>query len=93
MSELLGVRVTAKMLNSYSSDAMQPNRFPAAWDRAFCEATGSDDLLCCRVRLAGLLVINRSEADLLELGREFLRQKRASENVLLIEKRLQGIDL
>lgn len=93
MSALLGTRVTVHMLNSYSSEAKQLNRFPAAWDRAFCRATGDDTLLICRVQLAGLFVITPTEKELLDLGRELLKQKRAAENAALLEKRLMGVDL
>jgi hypothetical protein len=92
MSELLGVRVTEKMLNSYSSIAMQPNRFPAAWDRAFCHATGDDTLLRCRAELAGYQVITQQEGELLELGRQYLRRKRADEQAALLERRLMGVE-
>jgi hypothetical protein len=34
-----------------------------------------------------------SQFELLRLGREYLRQKRANDNVAMIEKRLAGVDL
>lgn len=93
MSLLLDTRVTAKMLNSYSSEAMQPNRFPAAWVRAFCKATGDDALLRCCATAAGLVFIEEEEKALLELGREYLRQKRAAEKVKELESKLAGVEL
>jgi hypothetical protein len=93
MSLLLGQRVTEKMLNSYSSQSMQANRFPAAWQRAFCKATGSDALLRCCAELAGFQLLTVEEAELLELGREYLRQKRAAEKLASIERRLAGVEL
>lgn len=93
MTQVLGVRVTTKMLNNYSSEAMQPYRFPAAWDRAFCRVTNDDTLLTCRVERAGLFVITAEEKDILELGRQYLLRKRADEQARLLEKRLEGTDL
>jgi len=90
MTALLDVRVTEKMLNTYSAEAMQANRFPAAWDRAFCRAVGSDALLRCRAEAAGYRLIRGEEIFLLELGRQMLRAKRANEEAALLEKRLQG---
>lgn len=93
MTRLLGVRVTEKMLNSYSGESNQAYRWPAAWDRAFSQVTGDDALLTCRVIEAGLHVLTPQEYELLELGREYLRQQRANERVSLLEKRLAGVEL
>jgi len=93
MSLLLGQRVTAKMLNSYSADSMTPNRFPVAWQRAFCQATGDDALLRCCAELAGFRLLTQAEVDLLELGREYLRQKRAAEKLRSIEERIGEVEL
>lgn len=93
MAILLGVAVTARMLTSFTAESKELHRWPGAWDRAFCEATGDDTLLRCRVELAGFHVVNDTEFELLSLGREYLRQKRASEEVELLEKRLRGVAL
>lgn len=93
MTAMLGVPVTASMLNNFSAEAKQQHRWPAAWDRAFCQAVGDDTLLVCRVQAAGLIVISQADLDLLELGREYLRQKRARERAEELEHRLRGIDL
>lgn len=93
MSELLGLQVTARMLASFTAGSKELHRWPGAWDRAFCVATGNDVLLRCRVEAHGLFVVTPDEYELMELGREYLRQKRASEQVALIEKRLRGVDL
>lgn len=93
MSVLLGMRVTERMLNAFTADANQMHRWPAAWDRAFCRATGDDRLLVFRVLLAGLYVVTPDEYQLLELGREYLRQKRTNERLAMLEKRLSGIEL
>lgn len=93
MQRLLGVQVTARMITSFTAESKELHRWPGAWDRAFCRAVNNDAILRCRVEAAGLFVIGPEERELMELGREYLRQKRASQQVEMIEKRLQGCDL
>lgn len=93
MTEALEIRVTVAMLNDYSAESKVAHRWPAAWDRAFCEVVGNDSLLVCRVLRAGLFVITAEEKDILELGRQYLLRKRADEQAQLLEKRLEGADL
>jgi hypothetical protein len=93
MTRLLGIRVTVAMLNDYSATAKRQHRWPAAWDRVFSSVTGDNELLTCRVRAAGLIVIGPTEWELLELGTEYLRQKRAAEKLTRIEQSLKGVDL
>lgn len=93
MQDALAVAVTARMIASFTAESKELHRWPGAWDRAFCAVTGDFRLLRCRVELAGYIVITQTESELLNLGREYLRQKRASENVALIERRLAGVEL
>lgn len=93
MTEALGTRVTAVMLNTYTAASGSANRLPAAWVRAFCDAAGSDLLLEVLAEAAGYRLIRGEEIELLELGREWLRQKRASQQVEMLEKRLSGVEL
>src|ERR1039457_2167259 len=93
ISFLSGRELTEISLNKSTAESRTDYRWPAELDRAFCQATGDDTLLRCRAELAGFFVIDATEAELLALGREYPRQKRASEKVALLEKRLQGVDL
>ena len=93
MSKYLGIPVTARMITSFTTQTKELHRWPGAWDRAFCVAVNDMRLLFCRVELAGFQVIDAVESDLLELGRETLRQKRAAEKAALLERRLQGAEL
>lgn len=93
MSYFTGSEITVRRLNGFTAESADDYRFPAELDRAFCMATSDFRLLRCRVELAGYRVIDATEAELLDLGREYLRQKRACEKVALLEKRLQGIEL
>lgn len=93
MSRTLGLTVTARMITSFTSESKELHRWPGAWDRSFCVAVKDTTLLFCRVELAGFRVIDAPEVELLNLGREYLKQKRAAETVALLERRLQGFDL
>jgi len=93
MSRLTGRTITEITLNKFSAESRTDYRWPAELDRAFCAATGDDQLLRCRAERAGYRVITKQEYELLELGREYLKQKRASEHISVLEKRLQGVDL
>jgi hypothetical protein len=93
MTRGLARPVTARMITAFTTETKEQHRWPGAWDRAFCAAVGDTRLLFCRVELAGYKVINDAESDLLELGRETLRQKRAAEKAALLEARLRGVDL
>jgi hypothetical protein len=88
-----GREVTEISLNKFTAESRTDYRWPAELDRTFCRAVGDDTLLRCRAELAGYHVIDSTEAELLDLGREYLRQKRASEKVALLEKRLAGMEL
>jgi len=93
MSVLLGVQVTARMIASFTAESKELHRWPGAWDRAFCRAVEDDTLLRCRAEAAGYRVIRGAEIELLELGREYLRQKRASKEVQRLEDSLSGEEL
>jgi len=93
MSSLSGTQVTVRRINAFTAESREDYRFPLELTRAFCVATSDFTLLRRVAEMAGFRLIDVVEADLLELGRESLRQKRASENIALLEKRLQGVDL
>jgi hypothetical protein len=93
MSVLTGTEVTVRRLNAFTAESREDYRWPAELDRAFCAVTGCYDLIRCRAELAGFRLITESEAELLELGREYLRQKRAAERISLLEKGLSGVEI
>ena len=93
MSLLTGTEVTVRRLNAFTAESREDYRWPAELDRAFCAVTGCLDLIRCRVELAGFRVISQTEYELLNLGREYLRQRRATDNVSLLERRLAGVEL
>jgi hypothetical protein len=92
ITRLTGRKLTEIVLNKFTAGSRTDYRWPAELDRAFAVATGDDAILRCRIEAAGLFVITAQECELLELGREYLRQKRASEQVALLEKRLRGVE-
>ena len=93
ISLLVGAKVTVRMLNAYTSEAAQQHRWPTQYTRAFCYVTENWTLLRCIVERSGFHMITPQEAELLELGREYLKQKRANDNVQLLEQRLRGVEL
>ncbi len=93
MQRLLAIQVTARMITSFTAESKELHRWPGAWDRAFCIATGDFRLLCCRVEAAGMKVITESESQLLEIGRQYLIQKRSEQSIALLERRMAGVEL
>jgi hypothetical protein len=93
ISLLSGSAVTVRRVNAFASESRDDYRFPLELLRALCVAIGDFSPLRRIAEAAGFRLIDANEADLLELGRETLKQKRAGENVALLEKRLQGFDL
>jgi hypothetical protein len=85
LSTLVGRPVTEAMLNAYTASSKDGHRWPSAWDRAFCEVTGDFRLLREKVELAGLRVISDEEQEYLELGRQYLAQKRAAAEMERLE--------
>jgi hypothetical protein len=90
MSTLCGDLITVRMLNSYTSEAAEQHRWPAQYTRAFCQVIGNWELLRCIAERQSLHLITDDEAQLLELGRQFLIRKRADEQIALLEARLHG---
>ena len=93
MAYFTGTEVTERMLNAFAAESREDHRFPSQLERAFCAAVGDNTLLTCLAELAGLHFIDETGLALMELGREFLRQKRAAENLNAIETKLRGVDL
>ncbi len=93
MSLLVGTQVTERMLNAFAADSREDHRFPSELARAFCAVVGDDRLLTCCAEAAGLHVIDETGWELLELGREYLRQKRSASAVAGLEKRLAGVEV
>lgn len=93
MSSLLGTQVTKRALDSYTSESADQNRFPVQYTRAFCFVTGDWSLLRCVTERAGLHVISKAERKLLELGRQYMIEKRAALAIEKLEIELQGVAL
>jgi hypothetical protein len=81
------------MIASFTAESKELHRWPGAWDRAFCAATGDERLLKCRIELAGYIIITATEAELLEVGRQYLIHKRSEQSIRLLERQLQGVEL
>jgi hypothetical protein len=93
MSVLLAMTVTARMIAAFLAESKELHRWPGAWDRALCVATGDDTLLRCRVELAGFKVMSSADVEVMELGRQYLLRQRATEHIAQLERRLAGVEL
>jgi hypothetical protein len=93
MSRLTGTEVTVRRLNAFTAESREDYRFPVELARAFCIATRDFALLERIAELSGLRLIGPAEADLMRLGPEYLRQKRATNAIAMIEEKLGGVQL
>jgi hypothetical protein len=93
MTLLTGTEVTARRINAFTAESREDFRFPAELARAFCIATDDFSLLRNLIEAAGYYVVDQAEFEMLQLGREYLRQKRANERVESLEARLRGVEL
>lgn len=93
MSYYTGTEVTVRRLNGFTAESAEDYRFPAELERAFCLATNDYRLIACRAELAGFRVISETEANLLELGRQFLIRSQADAKVSLLQRSLAGVEL
>lgn len=89
----LGVRITEAMLNAYTSATHDRYRWPLAWTCAFSKITGDTRLVTALGECLGLMVCDEQERLLLELGRQYLQQKQATDRISDLEKKLKGQEL
>lgn len=68
LSALLGHRITWHMLNNYTAESKQTFRWPAAWDRAFCQVVSNWDLVRQRFARSGFTLITQRQLKVLRLG-------------------------
>ncbi|HTV54151.1 MAG TPA: hypothetical protein VMI06_04470 [Terriglobia bacterium] len=85
LSVLVGCPVTEGMLNAFTAQSRKGHRWPSAWDRAFCHVTGDLRLIREKVERAGFKVIDREDAEYLEIGKQYLAQKHAAEELSRLE--------
>src|SRR6266481_622671 len=81
MSFLLSFKVTSHMLNGYIADSKENHRFPFAWTRAFCQATGDWRLLRYIVEKAEFLLLTKEDADIVTLGELVIQQENARNEI------------
>lgn len=93
MSRLTGTQVTVRQLNNFTSEAREDCRFPLELLRAFCVAAEDYSPLIEIVRELNLNLITETESNVLALGREYLRQKSATETMKRLEEQLARREL
>jgi hypothetical protein len=81
MSWLLSRTVTANMLNDFTADSKANHRFPFAWSRAFCEATGDWRLFHHLADQAGFILVAKDDADVVSLGELVIQQEQAQTEI------------
>lgn len=90
MSVLLGRQISVGMLNKRSVASHPTHAFPLSQVRAFCIVTDDWRLLSVIAERLGLRVIDQEEAELLELGRQYLRRRQADAEISKIEDKFGG---
>lgn len=81
MTALLSVKVTARMLSSFTAESKERHRFPLEFALAFCEVVGSYRLIRELAKRAGFRMVGPEEERLIVIGRAW-EQKRKAEFVL-----------
>jgi hypothetical protein len=90
MSRLLARRVSEKMLNAFTAESRDDRRWPLEFTRAFCAATGSDELLRHLVELTGCYVITAEEKLMFDLGRQLIIRGEAEEQIEILKRSMHG---
>lgn len=62
MTELLGVKISINMLNSWTAESKEQHRFPAEYLPAFCIATGSIEPMRILAEAAGVYTLPGPDA-------------------------------
>lgn len=88
MSEMIGTRVTCRMLNDFTADSKTFHRFPAAWIGAFCKAVDDYSLLALIAREAGYGLLDQEDSKILKLGRSLLAQRQAAAQISKMQREL-----
>jgi hypothetical protein len=88
MSALLGVSVTVRILNAFTSEANEQHRFPLAWTIALCIAINDWRVLRLVVERAGFFLIEAWQRPVLELGERMVATRMSQRE---IESRVEEI--
>lgn len=75
MSDLLGTKVTVRMLNDWTAESKELHRFPLEYVAAFCHATETFDLIAAVVSRCGAQVISRKDAGLLDFAQAAINKE------------------
>lgn len=89
MSRLMGQGISVAILDAFTAESKPAHRFPAAWLAAFCVVTRDTRVLATIVEHAGGKLVTSEEAMLIELARNYLAKKEATEKLESLEGRLR----
>ncbi|MBI4652230.1 hypothetical protein HY745_13350 [Candidatus Desantisbacteria bacterium] len=93
MSELTGIEITKSQLDSWTAESKEQHRFPFAYSAAFCDATGSLEILKLVVEMVGGYLLKGEDALYTELGRIKKNKKELAEKEKLINQTLEQFKL
>jgi hypothetical protein len=81
MSWLTSRKISGSMLFDFTAESKAAHRFPFAWARAFCQATGDNRLIEHIAERAGFILLPKSDSDVLSLGELVVEQRRVEGEV------------
>jgi hypothetical protein len=76
MTGLTGKKISVRMLNDWTAESKE-NRWPLCYTRAFCAVMNDYRLLKYLADNSGLILVTPEDAELLELGRQYILRKEA----------------
>jgi DNA mismatch repair ATPase MutS len=91
MSRDLGREVTKAMLDSWSAESKEANKFPLAYLNAFMKATGDKQIIRLTCSTSGGYYIESEDALRLELGKIAEERKKLSEKERFIRDYLESM--
>jgi hypothetical protein len=88
MSALTGQKISTRMLNAFTAEAMERHRFPFCWARAFCLAVNDWLLIKFIASRAGFELIDSKDRQVLEVGRAYLSRRKIEARMGELERQI-----
>lgn len=90
ISHLVDRSVSASMLNHFTAESREGNRFPAAWIPAFCTVTGDLRLLQLLAGKCSLQLADSKQWRLIQFAEAILAKERAERDLEKVRASLLG---
>jgi hypothetical protein len=88
MTGLIGKKISVRMLNDWTAESKE-NRWPLCYTRALCAVMNDYRLLKYLADNSGLILITPEDAELLELGRQYILRKQADRRFAELETSIE----